>query len=142
MKAATPPTRPARRGGDFGIWIMVAIVVPAAMLFAVFTDGVGVGRVVVLMLVLNTVSGIYAGLAFALLPALARSDNEMAVANGLTLQFGATGSLLGPPLFAACADRWGWSGAAIAGALVSAACLVLMQWTRVDRHGAQPATEG
>jgi len=130
------------RGGDFGIWIMVAIVVPAAMLFAVFTDGVGVGRVVVLMLVLNTISGIYAGLAFALLPALARSDNEMAVANGLTLQFGATGSLLGPPLFAACAERWGWSGAAIAGALVSAACLVLMQWARVDRLEAPFVAQG
>lgn len=120
------------RGRHFGVWIVVAIVVPAALLFAVFADGAGVWRVALLMLVLNTVSGIYSGLAFALLPALARSDNEMAVANGLTLQFGATGSLLGPPIFAACVERWGWSAAAVAGALASSACLVLMQWARVD----------
>lgn len=120
------------RGAGFTRWISVSIVVPAAMLFTVFADGAGVWRVALLMLVLNTISGIYSGLAFALLPALARSDGEMAVANGLTLQFGATGSLLGPPMFAACVERWGWSGAAVAGALVSAACLVLMQWARAD----------
>lgn len=50
---------------------------------------------------LNTFSGVYSGLAFALLPVLAQSDGEMAVANGLTLQLGATGSLLGSPLFGA-----------------------------------------
>jgi MFS family permease len=108
------------------------------MLFAVFADGASVWRVALLMLVLNTVSGIYAGLAFALLPALARSDNDMAMANGLTLQFGATGSLLGPPVFAACVERWGWSGAAVAGALVSTACLVLMQWARADDQCLEP----
>jgi len=127
------------RGGDRMGWIVVAIVVPAALLFAVFADGASVWRVALLMLVLNTVSGIYSGLAFALLPALARSDDEMAVANGLTLQLGATGSLLGPPMFAACVERWGWSGAATAGAVVSAACLVLMQWARADDNGPAPS---
>ena len=126
------------RGRNFSVWIVVAIVVPAALLFAVFADGASVWRVVLLMLVLSTVSGIYSGLAFALLPALARSDNEMAVANGLTLQFGATGSLLGPPMFAVCVERWGWSAAAVAGALVSSTCLVLMQWARADRTCPSP----
>lgn len=129
------------RGGNVAIWIVVAIVVPPALLFAVFVDGAGVWRVTLLMLLLNTVSGIYAGLAFALLPALARSDDEMAVANGLTLQFGATGSLLGPPMFAACVERWGWSGAAAAGALVSTVCLILMQWARADHSCAEPSPD-
>ena len=111
----------------------MAIVLPALLLFGVFSDQAGIVQVTVLMLMLNTVSGVYSGLAFALLPTLAQSDGEMAVANGLTLQLGATGSLLGPPLFAACVEQWGWSGAAAAGAVLSAVCLVLMQ-------GAHPAT--
>lgn len=113
-----------------GVWIPLAIVMPALMLFGVFHDSAGILQVTVLMLVLNTISGVYSGLAFALLPVLARTDAEMAVANGLTLQLGATGSLLGPPLFAACVEAWGWSGAAVAGALASTLCLVLMQGAR------------
>ncbi len=119
-------------GGDRTAWMVVSIVVPSALLFAVFSEGAGVWRVALVMLVLNTISGIYSGLAGAQWPARARADSERAVANGLTLQFGATGSLLGPPMFAACVERWGWNGAAIAGALVSAACLILMQWARAD----------
>ncbi len=113
-----------------GVWMTVAVVLPALILFGVFNDSAGIVQVTVLMLVLNTVSGLYSGLAFALLPVLARSDGEMAVANGLTLQLGATGSLLGPPLFAVCVERWGWSGAATAGAVLSVACLLLMQGAR------------
>jgi len=113
-----------------GIWTTAAIVLPALMLIAAFRDGAGIVQVTVLMLMLNTVSGIYSGLAFAQLPVLARTDAEMAVANGLTLQLGATGSLLGPPLFALCVEQWGWSGAAGAGALMSTLCLALMQGAR------------
>lgn len=116
-----------------GVWMVAAIVLPPLMLFGVFNESAGILQVTLLMLVLNTISGVYSGLAFALLPVLARTDAEMAVANGLTLQLGATGSLLGPPLFAACVEQWGWAGAASAGALMSALCLTLMQ-------GARPAT--
>lgn len=120
-------------GAGTGVWMTASIVLPAVMLFGVFNDSAGVWQVAAMMLVLNTISGVYSGLAFALLPVLAQSDGEMAVANGLTLQLGATGSLVGPPLFAACVEQWGWSGAAIAGAVLSTFCLLLMQ-------GARPAT--
>ncbi len=113
------------------IWTAMAIVVPAVLLFGVFTESGTLLQATVLVMLLNAVSGIYAGLAFALLPSLAASDNEMAVANGLTLQFGAAGSLMGPPLFAASVERWGWSGAAVVGALASCLCLLLMQGARV-----------
>lgn len=117
-------------GARTGVWMTVSIVLPALMLFGVFNDKAGVLQVAALMLVLNTISGVYSGLAFALLPMLAQSDAEMAVANGLTLQLGATGSLLGPPLFAACVEQWGWSGAATAGAVLSGLCLLLMRGAR------------
>jgi len=118
------------RSPESRVWMTVAIVLPALMLFGVFSEHASLLQVTVTVLVLNAVSGIYSGLAFAMLPALAASDNEMAVANGLTLQFGAAGSLLGPPLFAACVERWGWSGAAMAGTGASALCLILMQGAR------------
>lgn len=115
-------------------WMNVSIVLPALLLFAVFVDAPVLWQVTTLMLVLNAISGLYPGLAFALLPSLAQSDTEMAAANGLILQFGAAGSLAGPPLLAACVERWGWSGAALAAALVSILCLVLMQGARVSAH--------
>lgn len=130
-----------QRGGKPTGWIVTAIVLPAGLLFAVYADGAGILRVTVLVLLLNAISGIYAGLAFALLPTLARSDHEMAVANGLTLQFGATGSLLGPPMFAACVERWGWTGAAIAGAMVSTVCLLLMWWVCGQANASAPPLE-
>lgn len=118
-------------GSESRVWSALAIAVPAILLFGVFSDGAGLLQATALVMLLNAVSGIYAGLAFALLPSLAASDNEMAVANGLTLQFGAAGSLIGPTLFAACVERWGWSGAAMAGALASFLCLLLMQRARL-----------
>jgi MFS family permease len=120
------------RGVRTGAWMAASIVLPALMLFGVFHDKAGILQVTALVLALNTLSGVYSGLAFALLPVLAQSDEEMAVANGLTLQFGATGSLLGPPLFAACVERWGWSAAAAAGGVLSALCLLLMQGARPE----------
>jgi MFS transporter, CP family, cyanate transporter len=44
-------------------------------------------------------------------------------ANGWLAQCGASGSLLGPPLMAACVQAGGWRAAAVAGLLMSIGAL-------------------
>jgi MFS transporter, CP family, cyanate transporter len=107
--------------------ITLAIALPALLLFGVFTEVPHLWRAAALAVLLNAVSGLYAGLAFALLPQVAPSESELSVANGLLLQCGASGSLLGPVLFAASASHWGWPGAAVTGLVASMLCLALMQ---------------
>jgi MFS family permease len=51
--------------------------------------------------------------------------HRLARANGLFSQFGASGSLLGPPVLAACVERFGWPAAAWCGALVTVPCVWL-----------------
>ncbi|GIL37965.1 CynX/NimT family MFS transporter [Roseiterribacter gracilis] len=106
-------------------WMLtVSLLLPAALLFAVFRDHPDYLSVVIAAIVLNAVSGILPGLAFAMQPRVA-GDN-MAIANGLFTQFGAGGSLLGPPVMAACVGAGGWIGAAICGAVFSAISLALL----------------
>jgi MFS transporter, CP family, cyanate transporter len=113
-----------------GWMIAVAIALPALLLFGVFTEVPHLWRAAALAVLLNAVSGLYAGLAFALLPQVAPTEGELSVANGLLLQCGASGSLLGPVLFAASASHWGWPGAAVTGLVASMLCLGLMQAVR------------
>ena len=69
----------------------------------------------------NVVGGVYAGLAFSALPRVVASSGQLVRANGLIMQFGAGGSLLGPPLMAAGIAYFGWQG----GALVASTAALL-----------------
>jgi MFS family permease len=112
------------RPRDAARMLATSLLVPAVLLFAVFREHPDFVQVVLAAIVLNAVSGILPGLAFALLPRVA-GDN-MAIANGLFTQFGAGGSLLGPPVMAACVGQVGWIGASICGAVFSVLSLLLL----------------
>lgn len=60
----------------------------------------------------NAISGLVAAVAFARLPVLLRrsgvSLSLVTASNGVFAQFGAAGSLIGPPLVGYVASRWGW----------------------------------
>jgi CP family cyanate transporter-like MFS transporter len=99
--------------------IVVTTVVPGSMLFGVFVESPSLLPVALLATVLNAIAGVYFSLAFAWLPAVAGGRAGMVRANGLIAQFGAGGALAGPPLMAACVERWGWPAAAAAGAAVA-----------------------
>ena len=108
-----------RRGTALQWPASVALILPALMSFAVFTS-VGLSPAApVIAIVLNIVSGVFASLAFALVPRAAGGLARMPQANGLLAQFGASGSLLGPPLLAAAAEHGGWGAAAVCGFVVS-----------------------
>jgi CP family cyanate transporter-like MFS transporter len=116
----------SRRPNPARLLLAVSILLPAAMLFLVFREQPALALASAAAVLLNGISGIFPGLAFAMLPRVAGSDAGMSSANGLLTQFGASGSLLGPPVSAACVTLWGWPGAAIAGALASLLCWALM----------------
>lgn len=122
--------------------IVVSVVVPAVMLFWVFRDAPQVAAVATVAVVLNAISGVLPALAFAMLPQVAGSPTAIPAANGLITQFGASGSLLGPPLMAECVGRGGWPAVAACGAVLSAACLVLMLYAaRPASLSAAPAAD-
>jgi hypothetical protein len=92
-------------------------VLPAALFFpafpskdlAAYLSGVGVAAAVILA---NAISGLVAAVAFARLPVLLRRGGAplslVTASNGVFAQFGAAGSLIGPPLVGYAASRWGW----------------------------------
>jgi len=100
-----------RRGGAPRWPVLLALFVPAAMLFGVFTEAPHAHAAAMLAVALNAISGLYPSFAFAWLPRAAGGAAQLVRANGIFTQFGASGSLLGPPLMAGCVDRFGWASA-------------------------------
>ncbi|SCL36253.1 Predicted arabinose efflux permease, MFS family [Micromonospora pallida] len=58
--------------------------------------------------VLLFVNGILVAVAFATVPQVVDGADQLGTGNGLLVQLGSCGSLLGPPLFAGTVDRFGW----------------------------------
>lgn len=99
--------------------VMLSLGLPPLLLFGVFAPHPRTGTAIALAIALNMLGGVFASLAFAVLPRLAPAPAQMVRANGLVAQFGASGSLLGPPLMAACVQAGGWRAAAAFGLAVS-----------------------
>ncbi|WP_343713729.1 MFS transporter [Inquilinus sp.] len=116
-----------RRDRPLGGFTAICVAVPALLLFAVFTPAAGswLWPAAAAML-LNAISGAVPAVVFARLPDAVGPGGDMATANGLLAQGGASGSLLGPPLLAAAASHLGWPAAAGAGLIASALCLLLL----------------
>jgi hypothetical protein len=91
----------------------------------VFTAAPQATVAITLVVALNMLGGVFASLAFALLPRLASEPGQMVRANGLLAQCGASGSLLGPPTMAACVQAGGWTAAAVLGLLASLVAIPL-----------------
>jgi MFS family permease len=119
-----------RRSSRWALRLMlVGLLVPALLLFAVFPPLaarglVGASGVALLAVVWNAVSGMPPAVVFAWLPDLAERSgggaSHMAAANGVLAQFGAAGSLIGPPLLGFVASQWGWASIALAATVFSA----------------------
>ncbi|MBW8723850.1 MAG: MFS transporter [Inquilinus limosus] len=116
-----------RRDRPLGGFTAFGVAVPALLLFAVFTPSEGPWLwPAAVATVLNAISGAVPAVVFARLPDAVGPGGDMATANGLLAQGGASGSLLGPPLLAAAASHLGWPAAAGAGLVASALCLLLL----------------
>lgn len=102
-----------------------SLLVPAALLFAVYFEGFPFALSSAIFIVLNIVSGIFPALVFSLLPRLSH-DSDVTAANGAIAQAGATGSLLGPPIYAYCVGLGGWPTAAAFGLVASSIAFLLI----------------
>lgn len=120
----------------------VSLFVPALLAFPVFVGAPPVLLAAAVAVALNAISGAYPGFAFAWLPRAAGSPAQLVRANGVFTQFGASGSLLGPPVMAAFVGRFGWSAAAWCAFAVTvpAAVLAMLAWRRIE--AGQAATAG
>jgi MFS transporter, CP family, cyanate transporter len=93
--------------------------------FMVFDGGAPAASIGFAALLQNAALGVFGGLAFALLPQVAGGPARTARAYGVLAQFGASGSLAGPPLVAAAVEAGGWRAVAWLGVGLSAAALAL-----------------
>lgn len=100
------------------VLVAVGLALPAALFFAGFPSrelatGLSGTAVAAAVIAANAVSGLVAAVAFARLPVLLRRSGAalslVTASNGVFAQFGAAGSLIGPPLVGYVASRWGWS---------------------------------
>jgi cyanate permease len=103
----------------------VSLLLPGLLMFVVFDPHARVVTVGVAAMVLHAALGIFGGLAFALLPAVAGSAARTAQTYGVLAQFGASGSLAGPPLLALVIEHAGWRAGAGLGCTVAVASLLL-----------------
>jgi len=125
-----------RRDRPLGGFTAFGIAVPALLLFAVFTPSQGSWLwPAAAATLLNAISGAVPAVVFARLPDAVGPGGDMATANGLLAQGGASGSLLGPPLLAAAASHFGWPAAAGAGLAASALCLALLALAQRGHSG-------
>ncbi len=114
-----------RQGAGLRWPVILSIALPALLLFGVFRPAQAPAVAITLVILINMLGGVFASLAFALLPAAAGGNGQMVRANGLLAQCGASGSLLGPPLMAAAVQAGGWPAAALLGLVVSLLALPL-----------------
>ena len=97
--------------------VAIGLALPAVLFFIGFPGG-GLAShlpgltVAGAVIAANAVSGLVAAIAFARLPALLRRSGAalslVTASNGVFAQFGAAGSLIGPPLVGHVASLWGW----------------------------------
>lgn len=112
--------------GERARWIALCagLLLPAVLACLIFIGGHPLW-LAGLIIALNALSGIGSSLVFARLPHMSPGLN-VAAANGVLTQFGAGGSLIGPPLLAAIAGHWGWAALGPAVVVGSLAALGLM----------------
>jgi len=104
--------------------LFTGLLVPAGLSCLIFLGGHPLW-LALLIVMLTAISGIGSSLVFARLPHMSPGLN-VAAANGVLTQFGAGGSLIGPPLLAAIAGQWGWAALGPAILIGSVASLSLM----------------
>lgn len=106
-----------------------------ALTFVIFDPAAALPAVLRAALLQNAALGLFGGLAFAVLPRVA-GERGTARAYGLLAQFGASGSLAGPPLLAAVYDLAGWRTMAALCAVLAIGALALAAAALPSRHGA------
>ncbi len=97
--------------------VFAGLAIPAVLCIALFAPPgldtlLGPSSIAALAIAINAASGLLPAIVFARLPDLVAAKDggeaEIATANGLLAQFGATGSLIGPPLFATIVQTTNW----------------------------------
>ncbi len=131
------------------ILIAVGLVLPTLLFFPAFSVGSFAGQmsgasVAAAVIAANAISGLVAAVAFARLPMLLRRSGVplslVTASNGVFAQFGASGSLIGPPLIGYVASGWGWAQVAPLVAVLSLLSLAgfgLGEWL-AGRSGVRP----
>ncbi len=103
------------------------LIVPAVLSLAVFTAAVPIAPVVIATALALFVGALSPAATYALIPRIDANPLHFAPINGLLMQIGSLGTLIGPPLIGAWTERMGWGSSPIlllALAAAGIACLI------------------
>lgn len=118
--------------------LVLSLLVTAALFPFAYQLGAAPGRLAMVALLVNFVSGVFGSLVFALLPTAAGSADRLSLASGRLTQFGASGALLGPPLIGFIVERWSWHTAGVASLALSLLAASLAWAACVSGRGFMP----
>lgn len=96
------------RGVGLRALAAAGLLMPLASWPVVAAGGSFRGSVLAAAAALLAANGVLVAGVFAAVPRVAAAPDHLAVVNGLVVQLGSTGSLLGPPLFAWAVGAAGW----------------------------------
>lgn len=91
----------------------VGLIAPAALSLAVFTLAVPIAPVVIATALALFVGALSPAATYALIPHVDANPMHFAPINGLLMQIGSLGTLVGPPLIGAWTERMGWGSSPI-----------------------------
>ena len=91
----------------------VGLIAPALLSVAVFIPAVPIAPVVIATVGALFLGGLVPAAVYALIPRVAPDPTHFAPVNGLLMQLGSLGTLIGPPLFGGWANLLGWASSPI-----------------------------
>jgi MFS family permease len=118
-----------RRGVPAVRLAWVGLIAPAALSVLVFVPAVPLAPVIIATILALFLGGLVPAAVYAMIPRIAPDPIHFAPINGLLMQIGSLGTLIGPPLYGAWANRLGWGSSPIlliALAVGGIACLIFV----------------
>ncbi len=114
--------------------LFAGLILPALIAIAVFASifGDAHGVAFVLFCTVGMLWGIVPALVFGCLPAFIKQETDAVATSGRIAQFGAAGSLIGPPFIGVLSSNWGWNAGALSTLAFSTVAFCCL-WSAIKR---------
>jgi MFS family permease len=115
-----------RRGMAAMRLAQAGLIIPAILSIAIFLPDTALPVVIACTALAMIIGALIPAAVYAMIPRIEPDPKKFAPVNGLLMQIGSSGTLIGPPLFAGWTDAFGWTLAPLLLILLSAVgCLCL-----------------
>ncbi len=110
-----------RRGMSPMRLAQIGLIIPAILSVAIFLPDTALPAVIICTALAMVIGALIPAAVYAMIPRIEPDPKKFAPINGLLMQIGSSGTLIGPPLFAGWTEAFGWTLAPLLLILISAA---------------------